>query len=65
MFRIFGPGPSLGGPRNQPERVPRVTKGGCGPEQDTDYFGTKLEPLWILKGSLIGEKYTKHEKLLC
>ena len=39
-FMIFGRGTSLGGSRNQPERVPRGTRAGCGPIQVTDYFGT-------------------------
>ena len=33
-------GTSLGGPRNQPERVPRGTRARDGPVQDTDYSGT-------------------------
>ena len=39
-FLIFGRGTSLGGSRNQPERVPRGTRAGCGPIQLTDCFGT-------------------------
>ena len=42
---IFGRGTSMGGSRNQPERVPRGTRAGARLVQLTDYFGTQLEPL--------------------
>ena len=44
-FMIFGRGTSVGGSRNQPERVPRGNRAGRSLWQVTDYFGTQLEPL--------------------